>query len=44
MSKFAEYATYMTGVLFNVYPMDSNNVSNNGKEAKLLIKSNMKMA
>lgn len=38
MSNFAEYATYMTGVLFNIYPMDSSIVSSNGREAKLLIK------
>ncbi|TLE04385.1 phenylalanine--tRNA ligase subunit beta [Helicobacter bilis] len=39
MSNFAEYTTYMTGVLFNIYPMDSSDVSNNGKEAKLLVKA-----
>ncbi len=38
ISNFAEYATYMTGVLFNVYPMDSTQISNNGTEAKLLVK------
>ena len=39
MSNFAEYATYMTGVLFNIYPMDSQYISNNGTEAKLIVKS-----
>ena len=42
MSNFAEYATYMTGVLFNIYPMDSQYISNNGTEAKLIIKADEK--
>lgn len=39
ISNFAEYSTYMTGVLFNIYPMDSQLISNNGTEAKLIIKT-----
>lgn len=38
VANFMEYTTYMTGVLFNAYAMDSKDVSLNGKEAKLLIK------
>ncbi len=39
MSNFAEYTSYMTGVLFNIYPMDSKNISTNSLESKLIIKA-----
>ncbi|RDU66090.1 phenylalanine--tRNA ligase subunit beta [Helicobacter didelphidarum] len=36
---FMQYTTYMTGVLFNAYAMDSKEVSYNGKEVRLLVKN-----
>ncbi len=39
ISNFIEYASHMTGVLFNVYPMDCGLISKNGKEAKLVVKA-----
>lgn len=38
MINFMEYATYMTGVLFNVYPMDSKRISQNSQDSRLIIK------
>lgn len=38
MSNFVEYSTYMTGVLFNIYPLDSQLVSRNGIDAKFIVK------
>ncbi|STQ85990.1 phenylalanine--tRNA ligase subunit beta [Helicobacter muridarum] len=35
-----EYASYMSGVIFNAYPMDSKHISHNATEAKLIIKKN----
>ena len=40
MLDILDYARYMSGVIFNAYPMDSKQVSPNGKEASLAIKRN----
>ncbi|RDU73719.1 phenylalanine--tRNA ligase subunit beta [Helicobacter aurati] len=40
MADLLEYASYMSGVLFNAYPMDSKQISHNATEAKLIIQHN----
>ncbi|MWV62736.1 phenylalanine--tRNA ligase subunit beta [Helicobacter saguini] len=39
VANFLNYTTFMTGVLFNAYPINSKIVSPNAKEAKLIIQN-----